>query len=75
MVLSVWAQKPIFHNFSFTYVLIGVLLKGIVESSVPVLSTDEPLTPNNNKVMTVRNFRRRTQNTKNGKHWTFRFQF
>ena len=50
-VLSVWGeQNIIFFNINF-YVSIGMLLKGMVESSL--LFEDEPLTPNIDKVMPV----------------------
>ena len=55
----------IFSIFIF-HVTIGVFLKGMVGSSL--LSEDEPLTPNIDKVMGFRIFRRRAQNTKIGKH-------
>ena len=48
-----------------------MLLKGMGESFL--LSKDEPLTPNIDKVMRVWIFRRKTQNTKIGKNWTSQF--
>ena len=50
------------------FVSIGMLLKGVVESSL--LFKDEPLTPNIGKVTPVWFFRTRAQNAKINEHWT-----
>ena len=49
-ILSVWGQVIFFGFFIFP-VSRGVQLKGVAESSL--LSKDEPLTPNIDKVMAV----------------------
>ena len=54
------------------YVSIGMLLKGLVESSL--LFEGEPITPNIDKAMPVWIFRRRARNTKIGKN-TRKFDF
>ena len=60
-------NKIVFYYFHFN-ILFGMLLKGIVESSI--LSKDEPLTPNVHEVMTFHFFRRRALKAKTGKSWT-----
>ena len=55
------------------YVLIGVLLKGVAERCL--LSKDEPLTPNIDKVVAVWCFRRRVLKTKIGKTLTSWFRY
>ena len=49
-LLSVWGKEIFFCIFVF-YVSIGVLLKGMIKSCL--LSKDEALTPNIDKVMAV----------------------
>ena len=51
MLLYVWGQLIIIFSISIFCDRIGVLLKGMVETSL--LSEDEPLTPNIDKVMGV----------------------
>ena len=55
-----------FFSIFIIHVLFGMLLKDMVKSSL--LSKDELLTPNIDKVMGVWKFRRKAQNTKIGKH-------
>ena len=50
-LLSVWGEKIIFFCIFIFYVLIGVLLKGMVESSL--LSEDELLIPDIDEVMAL----------------------
>ena len=64
-VLSVWGEQ---NSFFPSYVLIGMLLKDMVESSL--LSKYELLTADIDGVMGLWFFRKRAQNTKIDKNWS-----
>ena len=57
-------EVNLFSTFIFMPYLVSMSLKGVLESSLLLVSKDKPLTPNIDKVIGVRIFKRRAQNTK-----------